>query len=215
MKKYILYFCVLFLLVTQSAWAADHYASPTGSASWANSTNISTPCSLATVWSSATAGSTIYFREGTYEWNTRVTPSGSGSVGNPIVCTRYGTESVIWKANSTDELEAIRLDHPYWTFSYMTWNHARTEDMNSPGDKAFLKLGEESPASHVTVDHITATGCAGGGDNYGIIHAKSSSDYLTVTNCYFSSAYSGVSDNTTCIIIFNFQNFIYMLPEIY
>ncbi len=62
-----------------------HYASPTGTATWAQSTNINTPCSIYTAVSNAVAGDTVYCLAGTYNLTSTLNfYINSGSIGNPI-----------------------------------------------------------------------------------------------------------------------------------
>jgi hypothetical protein len=67
MKKLILFtIWITMMFLVSISWAAVHYASPSGSATYANSTNISTPCSAKTAFDNAVAGDTVYFRGGDY-----------------------------------------------------------------------------------------------------------------------------------------------------
>ncbi len=68
MKKSIL-ISIIIVLLTSPCFAATHYVSPSGSATWANLTTIATPCSLSTANANAKAGDIVYLRAGTY--NTR------------------------------------------------------------------------------------------------------------------------------------------------
>jgi hypothetical protein len=70
---------------------ATHYVSSSGSASWANSTNSATPCSLATANSNAAAGDIVNLRAGTY--TTNLMPANSGSAGNFITFQSYPGET--------------------------------------------------------------------------------------------------------------------------
>jgi len=71
-RCFITYFTVFILLVffqlpfPEIAHAAIHYVSNSGKATWANSTNISTPCSVSTAFANAAAGDVVNFRGGTY-----------------------------------------------------------------------------------------------------------------------------------------------------
>lgn len=84
-------FCV-FVAVTH---ATTHYVSSTGSASWASSTNINTPCSLATANSNAAAGDIVYLRGGTYNISGNgIAPGKSGSShSNRIIFSAYTGET--------------------------------------------------------------------------------------------------------------------------
>jgi len=79
------FFVILF--ISASAMAATHYISSNGSASWAESKNISTPCSLETANANVNAGDTLNMRSGMY--TTAINPTSSGSSGNPITFQRY------------------------------------------------------------------------------------------------------------------------------
>lgn len=91
------------LLYSGISNAATHYVSPTGSDTWANSTNIDTPCSATTAMSNAVAGDIVYFRGGTYNLGISPTdsyqnilqPSNSGVAGNSITFQAYTGETPI------------------------------------------------------------------------------------------------------------------------
>ena len=78
--------------VQPSFAAVSHYVSPTGSATWAASTNISTPCSIATAASNYAAGDIIELAAGTY--SSRVTFARSGTSGSRV--TINGQPGVIF-----------------------------------------------------------------------------------------------------------------------
>jgi len=83
---------------------ATHYVSSTGSATWGESTNISTPCSLATANANADAGDLVYFRGGTYHiaaGGRAFDPAHSGTSNtNRITFSGYGSEEVIFEGSS-------------------------------------------------------------------------------------------------------------------
>ena len=89
MKKSIL-ISIIIVLLTSPCFAVTHYVSPSGSATWANSTTIATPCSLSTANANAKAGDIVYLRAGTY--NTQIAPANSGSAGAVITYSRIVTE---------------------------------------------------------------------------------------------------------------------------
>lgn len=86
---------------------ATNYVSPTGSDTWANSSNINTPCSIATAMANASAGDVVYFRGGTYDapagdaasYHGLFEPANSGTSGNPIVFMNYPGETPVLRAN--------------------------------------------------------------------------------------------------------------------
>lgn len=71
------------ILVCGNAFAATHYVSPTGTNTWANSTNIASPCSLATALSNVVAGDLVYLRGGTYSYGI-ILNAKSGTAVNKI-----------------------------------------------------------------------------------------------------------------------------------
>jgi len=92
MLQRVLFLAVL-LCTGSSTQAADHYVSPTGTASWAESADIGTPCALTTANTSARAGDTVLLRGGTY--GSYVSPTASGtSDSDRIVYTNYNDEQV-------------------------------------------------------------------------------------------------------------------------
>lgn len=179
-RKNIIVIPILLFILNFSVEAATHYTSPTGSATWANSTNISTPCSLATALTNATAGDTVYLRGGTYS----VTP--------PIRFTNNGTgdadnQRIIFKAY-TGETPIID--------GQMT---RATGNINS----VFL-FGDSYGNQYITLDGLTITrgaqACVAVG-NYN--HAGSQRLGITVKNCTLTN----MAGYDNCGHIFLFGNF--------
>ena len=80
---------------------AIHFVSPTGSASWAQSSSINSPCSTAVAFTNAQADDTVYFRGGTYRTPKRnfgdsysgyYNPANSGTSSSHIVFMAYPSE---------------------------------------------------------------------------------------------------------------------------
>lgn len=92
---------IFFITFPENSHGAIHYVSPTGNATWAQSTSISTPCSVSTAFSKAMAGDTVYFRGGTYTIgqssypNPTLYPANSGTKGNPITFIAYPNETPV------------------------------------------------------------------------------------------------------------------------
>lgn len=125
MKRLILIICFIFL--ASYALAAVHYVSTTGTATWASSVNIGTPCALNTACNSVVAGDTVYLRDGIY--NKGIIINGrSGNVSNKITFAAYEGETPII-ANSTTYLYTGRYHglllqySDYYVFSGITFNH--------------------------------------------------------------------------------------------
>jgi len=96
MKKILL--SIITLSCTHLLLAKDIYVAKNGND--ANSGTLTSPyLTLSKAAAVAVAGDTVYIREGTYEET--LTPSRSGSAGNPIVFTSYQNESVVISAMQT------------------------------------------------------------------------------------------------------------------
>jgi hypothetical protein len=107
-----------------------YYVSASGSATWAQSVNILTPCSASTAMTSASAGDTVYFRGGTYKvgqhsgYHGVLEPSNSGTDGSPITFMAYSGETPIMDG-TTDGQDIARAmgngDEDYITFDGFTF----------------------------------------------------------------------------------------------
>ena len=91
---------------------ATHYASPGGSATWAASVNIATPCSLATTNANAVAGDVTYLRGGTYYTN--ISPAHSGVSGNRITYAAYAGETPVITVDEAGGRWALKLVGRSW-----------------------------------------------------------------------------------------------------
>jgi parallel beta-helix repeat protein len=115
-KKYLGLSCFLMVLwggiSLSSGYAAEYYVAQKGSASanqldegavaWSDAENLNEPCSAGTAMARATAGDVVYFRGGTYalshsdsnryNYTGALSPSNSGTEGNPITFKAYPGE---------------------------------------------------------------------------------------------------------------------------
>lgn len=101
--------------------AAIHFVSPMGSASWAQSSSIASPCSTAVAFTNAQAGDTVYFRGGTYRTPKRnlgdsysgyYNPANSGTSSSYIVFVAYPSEFPLFSGlagGSGDQTSAIQI----------------------------------------------------------------------------------------------------------
>jgi hypothetical protein len=95
--------------ISQAA-TCTHYASPTGSASWANATDINTPTSAKTAFANALADNVVCFRGGTYNvgqddgsgYYGSLNPSHSGTPGHPITFQAYPGETPILNGDNSN-----------------------------------------------------------------------------------------------------------------
>ena len=84
---------IVLLFLIKTVYTAVHYVSSGGTADWAQSTSINTPCSLPTANTNAAAGDTVYLLAGTYTGD-YVRPGQSGTADNPLVYSNYSNDSV-------------------------------------------------------------------------------------------------------------------------
>lgn len=182
MKKLLL--IVGLCLLHGWAFGATHYASPTGSASWANSTNISTPCSAATAFANAVAGDTVLFRDGTYNVGAdggdgyvgALNPANSGTQANPIVFKAY-----------TGELPIL----------YGTTSH--------PQLCRVIGMGDDPSISWITIDGFKITSNKGASVILGSSSTPSGQGYV-LQNCEIANTYyppSSYDDNFDLVRIGN------------
>ena len=92
-----------------AGYTFSHYASVAGTDTYANSTNINTPCSITTAFTNATAGDIVGIRGGTYnvgsaggDYEGAIKPTNSGTVGNPITFAAYTGETPILNGTGTE-----------------------------------------------------------------------------------------------------------------
>lgn len=111
--KFLIFISVIFLC--QNVYAVDHYASPSGTDTWANSVSSSTPCSIQTGFANAVSGDTLYLRGGTYTVTSPLTsPSAhDGTESERVIITNYPGESPIVTGTNLDG--TIMIESDYWT----------------------------------------------------------------------------------------------------
>jgi hypothetical protein len=109
---------------------AIHYTSNSGSDTWANSTNIGTPCSLGTAVANAAAGDTVYLRGGTYTIGSGTAafePTNSGSAGNRITFAAYQSEVPV--LTQADYQTTTVYGFLFSGRSYITLDHITFQDL--------------------------------------------------------------------------------------
>lgn len=98
-----------------------HYVSSDGSATWANSTSNSTPCSLDTALANVTAGIGLYLKAGTYTRTATDTIGASGSETSPILmvgCDASWNVLTPSRNATTKLLDTTNYPHIYYDGSY-------------------------------------------------------------------------------------------------
>ncbi len=196
MKKILL--VVALLVLAGQAWAATHYVSNSGSATWANSTNISTPCSVTTAFANADDDDIVYFRGGTYSVPAKNTgstyygyysPSNSGSAGHYITFQAYPGETPVF-----DGTAGGSGDHTYYAtiFGVASKSYIIFDGFTFQADAGvkmarMIIYGEDTYPGGV--HHITVQNCTFNGgstvidstDNEEGIRIEDA-DYITIKN---------------------------------
>jgi parallel beta-helix repeat protein len=160
------------------SFADTHYCSTTGGTNWSASTSISTPCSLATAFTNAAAGDTVYLRAGTYSGQ-ELTAVNDGTANNKITFQAYTGETV----NFTGGICLI-LGKDYWVINGIHFNNL-TPNINGYRP-IYVNGGYACEIRNCTFD--------GGSNNTitGIVYiegsaAHSYNGYHIIDNCSFSN----------------------------
>ena len=182
MRKLLLFFFLINL-----TYSATHYCSPSGSASWANSTNISTPCSWSTAFSNATAGDKVYFRGGDYNLGSAEVASSNNGTANDdahrIIFKSYPGEMANLYGTTTHG-PLIWVDGNYQTYDSLSM-HVTINNAGN-GDRAVLDAGDWHSAQYVKILschlHIVSTATLDNVDCI-ILEGVSYSDYALIQYC--------------------------------
>lgn len=139
---------VYSMLEITAAFAATHYVSNSGSASWTESKNIETPTSMSTALVNAVAGDTIYLRGGTYTLpaspekcnGTGLTsvyvPENSGTAGLPITFQAYETETVFFDNSANIGVGCDVAAYGAWGNNYIIWDGINTNAITNKQGRA-------------------------------------------------------------------------------
>lgn len=201
----IFFMAFTVLIMSNVVFAATHYVSPTGSATWSQSENISQPCSLQTAMSNSIAGDLVYFRGGEYDpgdaadyTHPAMYPDHSGTEGNPITLKAYPDETVILIGNDKGP-----------TFGANNKNYIVWDGFNAKVVK-FLPEGVNRAVTFVDSDHCTIKNC----DIEGLTitwHANNmcigvyESEYVTIENCKLHGAFRSdiMEINSTAVMTYS------------
>ena len=148
--------------------AATYYVSNSGSAAWAQCTNINTPCAVQTAFNNAVAGDIVYFRGGTYNvpaknfgstYHCYYEPANSGTSGNPITFAAYSGETPIFNGTAGGSGDGSDYATIFGTFgrSYIVFDGFKLQADN--GTKmARIHIGSDD--SNVISSYITIKNCS-------------------------------------------------------
>jgi hypothetical protein len=200
---------ILVLLSAIMSFAANHYVSNNGTASWAASTNIATPCSTRVAFDSAQAGDTAFFRGGTYtvpEKNFGNVYTGyygvprSGSSGNPIVFMAYPAETPLFDGTTGGWGDTTSTNNGVFPFAtiFSTNNHSYiTFDgfhFQADGGTKMGRVWIGSEYSNYNGNgYVVFKNCVLNGgnpvssdfnDNQEVLRVEGAKN-ITVSNCYF------------------------------
>ncbi len=196
MRAFVMLVLFSCLGLSDSAFAATYWVSPTGAATWANCASASplastAACSMARANVNAVAGDTIYLRAGTYSTLTGlgvINPTNSGTSGRMIHFSAAPGESPNVAPAS------------HWAILLIAKDYIKISGINFTGAATFFYLGngadhneitncifaETTSAAYYSVGLITQTntaglGCTGSTNNW--IHHNTFTKYGNVTSC--------------------------------
>ncbi len=237
----ILFIFLVSIIFYGNLLADNHYVSPTGSATWAKSTSISTPCSASTAMANAVADDIVYFRGGVYNvtydgvgnWQAPgMYPAHSGTPGHYITFVAYAGE--VPKIVGTSNTESSMCFGPY-NHNYIIFDGFESYGVSGDGSitAGGIKVGSNDYTRGDPSTYRDSTGCiirnciahggthiVGGGDNAPLIRIDGTTD-LRVQNCklYMYTTDDWISydkgSNHTAVEIYYSTNVIIENCEIY
>ncbi|MFA6790478.1 MAG: right-handed parallel beta-helix repeat-containing protein, partial [Parcubacteria group bacterium] len=164
---------LLAFIVRGETQAGTYYVSPGGSSSWANCSNISTPCAVSTALGNAVAGDIVMFMDGTYNAPTSPTyrdlvwnPAHSGTSGNPITFKALNRHQAIIKGTGSTSDSGVYAQPVIGAIgrNYITWD----------GFYLYARNSSDTADIFVTARIDGSTGCSvinntfrAGAHNYG------------------------------------------------
>jgi 2-polyprenyl-3-methyl-5-hydroxy-6-metoxy-1,4-benzoquinol methylase len=168
------------LVVTAITFAGVHYVSPDGTATWEQSVDMNTPCSLPTANANGGAGDTVYLRGGAYSDIGSIKPANSGTSENArIVYCNYSNEKPVIR----DATDGIYL----YKKSYITVSGIEFENLNR-----FLRIyaGHYNTIGYCAFNQRKSTsgewtGCLIADDFNDTTAASENSTYNRVHHCSF------------------------------
>jgi len=216
--KLLLISALFILLIPTLAQATIHYASATGSASWASSISQSTPCSATTAMSNALAGDTVYFRGGIYALGQSdnnikgvgvLTPSHSGtSDTNRIVFEAYPGETPHLRTTVSGSIISRAwgdTGHDYTTLRGFTISGIGAVNGN------FGSVGIGNGSIGTVIDRCIFVGDPAGGtntDNISGIAFGEDSNYTVISNCTFTDYWDTSNNHNTSAIKTYFAQYL-------
>jgi hypothetical protein len=202
----------LLLAMVSGTFAANHYVSNTGTASWAISTNIATPCSTRVAFDSAQAGDTAFFLQGTYntpERNFGNTYSGyyypkhSGTSSEWIVFIANPGDSVIFNGTTGGSADDPEYATIFWTNSksYIVFDgFSFRADNGSTMARVMVGTDEEGEKRDIQIKNCIfygGTTIITSSDNREGLRIERSKN-VTVNNCYFYNYRETHNDYNIC-----------------
>ncbi len=222
---------IMILISSNILIAGTYYVSYNGAASWAQATNINTPCSVSTAFANARAGDTVYFRGGTYNVGQNNNGSQSSTINGRFDVAYSGTgdpenQRIIFKAypgevplfNGTTGGSG---DNPeYCTIfgtngrSYITFDGFSLQANNGTGMARFFIGSGASISSYVTVKNCTLNGgnvlSSGEGNNPNGLRIQYTNNVL-IQNCLiynYRQSSESTPMNTCGIELYHLSNMI-------
>lgn len=189
MKKLGLFSLIMacFLYCPVMIMATPHYVSPTGKATWLQSTAIASPCSTAVAFANAQAGDTVYFRGGTYRTPKRnfgdsysgyYCAAHSGTAASYIVFMAYPSEVPLFSGLTGGSADQTSGSSGVYATIFATNNKSY---LVFDGFSFEADTGKKMARMMVGLDHTDANG---GG-------------FCTIKNCTFQGGTRSAATNTS------------------
>jgi len=187
-----------YILSTIDAYEAptieteSYWVSPTGESNWLGAKK-DTPlsgtdcCSIATANANASAGDTVYLREGTY--SSGITPAHSGTSGSRITFSAYGSETPMFTVNTANGS---------WPIKLIGKSYIKISGISSYESDGFFFIGYGSSYNEITncdfdkstyfysfglISWYNTAFSTGGASNHNWIHDCTFSHYGDIGDC--------------------------------
>jgi len=202
--------------------ATIHFVSPTGSASWTQSSAITSPCSAAVAFANAQAGDTVYFRGGAYRTPKRnfgdsysgyYNPANSGNSSSYIVFMAYPSEVPLFSglAGGSGDQTSASINVYATIFatnnkSFLVFNGFNFE-ADTGKKMARMMIGidhtdETTPQGHCIIKNCVFKG--GSTANNSVDNNEGlrieGNNYITVSNCLFTHYNNAGNNHNTSAI---------------
>jgi len=221
-NKFIHTSILLAIISVTSVYAATHYASPAGDATWDSSADINMPCSASTAMNNAQAGDTVYFRGGAYK--APVTPSSgytpafhpvnSGTDGNPITFKAYQGEWPFIDNTINQGSASTVASFGAYNNNHIVWDGFQTKAVPDAQNQAKGFVMYQS--NNICLKNSIIEGCTSGSSNNNCVRLDYAENALIENNKLFNArSLIGIDVNSAAIMSYHAYNMVVRNNNIY